>query len=191
MAGWAGANWQLNSMSAVLMFSCGMSSTSSPESLPSTGKLCSSNFCQDHLYHVSGAFLGHSQSNQGSLLSNRGEWKTQCGKNGLASRVAMSSGVDKYMRACSRSSGSSRTLDEALLGRLSLLEPVGGGGGAGSLSLRKNQSVYLMKMMKCQQSVTYSVFLLVSIAHAGCCQWYVKHLHAVQRQRAYEYDMFW
>jgi hypothetical protein len=48
--------------------------------------------------------------------------------------------LNKYMRMCSRSSGSRRTFDEALLGCLSLLKPVGGGGGGvGSLSLKKNQ----------------------------------------------------
>ena len=62
----------------------------------------------------------------------------QCLKNGLALWAATSSGVDKYKRIFSRSSGSSRTLDDALLGRPSLLVPVkGGGGGAGSLALEE------------------------------------------------------
>jgi len=116
-----------------------ISSLTSP-SAGSTGRLFSSNFRQVHSYHVSGTFLvGHSQSSQGFFLSNREEWKTQRSKNGAALTVVISSAVDKYMRMCSRSSGSSRTFDEALLGCLSLLKQVGGGGGVGSLSLKKNQ----------------------------------------------------
>jgi hypothetical protein len=49
--------------------------------------------CHDHVYYVSGAFLGHSQR---SLISNRGEWRVQCQKNGLALWVSMNSGVDKH-----------------------------------------------------------------------------------------------
>lgn len=127
MVGCAGASWQVNLISAVLIFARGISLISSLSSPSSgfTGRPYLSIFCDDHVYHVSGTFLGHSQR---SLINNRGEWRMHRLKNGLALWAIMSSGVDKYKRMCSRSSRSSRTLDVALLGCLSLFEPVGGVG---------------------------------------------------------------
>jgi hypothetical protein len=98
----------------------------------------------------------------------------QCLKNGLALCVVMRSGVDRYKRMYSRSSGSSKTLAEALLGRLNVLKPVS---ATGSSSCRRNQ---LCVSQKYVLLVTNRVFLSVLLGHFVCCNGQEKRRHVVE-----------